>query len=331
MRNVMHDWVRNAQAMEWPDRPGLRRLTASAIAWITVLTLSLGTATSACGADPGQRTFASPEIAAGALAKAWHSGSRAALLSIFGPAGVKLVISGDPVAEKSIRARLASAYDSLHRIEMDKPNHAYLIIGNEEFQFPIPLVRQAGSWHFDTKAGEEKILVRRIGRNELNAIRVCRTYVQAQREYAADNSRSNGLHEFATKIVSSEGRQDGLYWPAKAGERESPFGPLIARAAAKGYHVAGGDTRLPFHGYYFKILTRQGANAPGGSSDYIDHGHMLKGFALVAYPAKYGSSGIMTFVVNQYGIIYEKDLGPNTDEIARQMTAYDPDHTWKTP
>lgn len=331
MRNVMPDRSRNAGAVGCPSQPKRPKLSALAIVWAATLALAPGMSTFASAAEPSQRTFASPEMAAAALAKAWHSGSRAALLKIFGPAGVKLVISGDKVAEKAIRARLASAYDSLHRIERDRPNHAYLIIGKKGFQLPIPLVRQAGAWHFDTKAGEEKILERRIGRNELNAIRVCRTYVEAQREYAGDNSRDNGLHEYATKIVSSEGRHDGLYWPTKAGERESPFGPLIARANAEGYGVTSANTRLPFHGYYFKILTRQGSNAPGGALDYIAHGHMVKGFAMVAFPAKYGSSGIMTFVVNQYGIIYEKDLGPQTGEIARQMTVFDPDHTWKTP
>lgn len=298
---------------------------------VAMLVLSLGVSLAAYGSASTQRTFASPEMAADALAKAWHNGSRAALLEIFGQAGIKLVVSGDVVAEKAVRARLASAYDTLHRIEMDDADHAHLIIGREEFPFPIPLVRKASAWYFDTSAGEEDILVRRIGRNELNAIRLCRTYVEAQREYASSDSQGGGLHAFAMKIVSSEGKHDGLYWPAKAGEKESPLGPLAARAAAEGYGMASADTRMPFHGYYFKILTRQGADAPGGVIDYIFHGHMVKGFALVVFPAKYGSSGIMTFVVNQYGIIYEKDLGPRTEEIVRQMTAYDPDPTWKTP
>lgn len=309
------------------DRRWLPGQVSRVGAWVTMLVLSLAVSLTAYGGASGQRTFTSPEMAADALAKAWHSGSRAALLEIFGPAGIKLVVSGDVVAEKTVRARLASAYDTLHRIDMDDANHAHLFIGREEFPFPIPLVRQDGAWRFDTKAGEEEILVRRIGRNELNAIRLCRTYVEAQREYAA----SDGLHAFATRIVSTEGRHDGLYWPAKAGEKESPLGPLVARAAAEGYGLANTGARIPFHGYYFSILTRQGAEAPGGAMDYIDHGQMVKGFALVAFPAKYGSSGIMTFVVNQYGIIYEKDLGPRTGEIARQMTAYDPDPTWKTP
>jgi Protein of unknown function (DUF2950) len=307
--------------------PGLPRVGV----WVTMLVLSLGVPLAAYGGTSGQRTFATPEMAADALAKAWHNGSRAGLLEIFGPAGIKLVVSGDVVAEKAARARLASAYDTLHRIDMDDASHAHLIIGRDEFPFPIPLARESGAWHFDTKAGEEEILVRRIGRNELNVIRLCRTYVLAQREYAASDSQGNGLHAFATRIVSSEGRHDGLYWPAKAGEKESPLGPLVARAAAEGYGMASADTRMPFHGYYFRILTRQGADAPGGAMDYIDHGHMVKGFALVAFPAKYSSSGIMTFVVNQYGIIYEKDLGPRSAEIARRMAAYDPDPTWKTP
>jgi Protein of unknown function (DUF2950) len=331
MRNVIRDQGGNPVTTECQDRRWLPGQAARVGAWVAMLVLSLAVSLTAYGGASGQRTFASPEMAADALAKAWHNGSRAALLEIFGPAGIKLVVSGDVVAEKAVRARLASAYDSLHRIDMDDANHAHLIIGREEFPFPIPLVRQAGAWRFDTKAGEEEILVRRIGRNELNAIRLCRTYVQAQREYATSDSQGDGLHAFATSIVSTEGSHDGLYWPAKAGEKESPLGPLVARATAAGYGMANAGARTPFHGYYFRILTRQGADAPGGAMDYIDHGHMVKGFALIAFPAKYGSSGIMTFVVNQYGIIYEKDLGPRTEVIARQMTAYDPDPTWKTP
>jgi hypothetical protein len=204
-----------------------------------------------------------------------------------------------------------------------------LSIGKDDFPYPIPLVKEGSVWHFDTKAGEEEILDRRIGHNELIAIEVCHAYVEAQREYAAKNASSSGKGEYAQRLHSSAGAHDGLYWAAAAGADESPFGPLVASAEAQGYGTNAAGIRTPYHGYYFRILKRQGASAPGGAKDYVVNGHMTGGFAMVAFPAKYGDAGVMSFIVNQTGIVFEKNLGPGTDVSARQITAYDPDESWQ--
>ena len=204
-----------------------------------------------------------------------------------------------------------------------------IVLGKEEWPYPIPLVKQGAAWRADVKAGAEQIIDRRIGRNELNAIEVCRAYVTAQRGYAAKDRLGDGLREFAQRIASSEGKQDGLYWPTATGGEESPLGPLVVAAEAEGYTARSAEGRAPFHGYFYKILTRQGPSAPGGAQDYLVKRHLTGGFALVAFPPTYGNSGVMTFIVNQQGIVFEKNLGPNTTEIARRMTEYDPDMTWK--
>jgi hypothetical protein len=275
-----------------------------------------------------QRTFSSPEQAAEALAAAWRSGVRSELLAIFGPAADKLVNSGDAVAEKAARERLASTYDEAHRLEAEGAQRTIIVLGKDEWPYPIPLVKQGASWRFDVKAGAEQIIDRRIGRNELNAIEVCRAYVEAQREYAAEDRLGDGVHEFAQRLASSGGKRDGLYWRASEGGEESPLGPLVVAAEAQGYRVASVEGRAPFHGYFYRILTRQGPSAPGGAKDYLVKGHLTGGFALVAFPTTYGDSGVMTFIVNQDGIVYERNLGPNTAEIARRITEYDPDMTW---
>ncbi len=282
-------------------------------------------------AAAGPQTFATPQQAADALAAAWRSNSKPDLAKIFGPAGAKLVASGDEVADKNVKARLAAAYDTQHRIVGLGAQSALLLIGKDGFPFPIPLAkREDNAWYFDTEAGAEEILDRRIGRNELNAIRVCRAYVEAQRDYAAKDRTGTGMPAYATKIASSDAKHDGLYWEAKPGEEPSPLGPLLAAAADEGYSTASGDRMLaPYHGYRYKILTGQGPHAPGKARSYIAGGRMTSGFALVAYPAQYGNSGVMTFIVNQNGIVFEKDLGRNTARIARQMTAYDPDGSWR--
>lgn len=280
---------------------------------------------------PAQQTFATPEQAADALASAWRDNSKPALAKIFGAAGAKLVNSGDAVADRNVQARLAAAYDTQHRIVSLGADRALLVIGKNGFSFPIPLARRdagkAGSaWYFDTQAGTEEILDRRIGRNELDAIGVCRAYVDAQRDYAA---RSQPPGTYAMKIASSTGKHDGLYWPAQAGEPESPFGPLIAAASDQGYRDAGkGAVLAPYHGYRYRILTAQGPHAPGKAHSYIVDGRMTRGYALVAWPAEYGNSGVMTFIVNQNGIVFEKNLGKNTAQLVRKMTAYDPDASW---
>jgi hypothetical protein len=276
-----------------------------------------------------QQTFSSPEAAAEALATAWHHGSKQELLKIFGPAGMRLVSSGDAVAEKAARDRMAAAYDDAHTFQLEGEQNATLILGSAEFPYPIPLVKQGNAWRFDTKAGEQEILDRRVGRNELYAIEVCRTFVDAQREYAANDPMGDGLHEYATKIISSPDKHDGLYWNVSADETDSPLGPLVAKAAAEGYGAASAKSHVPYHGYFYKILTQQGASASGGATDYVIKGHMTGGFALVAFPAKYGDSGIMTFIVNQHGIVFEKNLGVHTLAVARKITEYNPDSSWK--
>ena len=242
-----------------------------------------------------------------------------------GPDGAEIVSSGDPVADASARQRVLEAYDAKHQVVTEGADKAVLIIGQEDWPFPIPLVRKDGSWQFDTAAGREEILYRRIGRNELSAIQACLAYVDAQHEYAEKGVAGNGV--YAQRIVSQPGKKDGLYWPAQSGEDESPLGELAAAAAADGYRA--GQQRTPYHGYYYKVLTRQGPNAPGGALDYVVRGKMIGGFALVAYPAEYGNSGVMTFLVNHQGVVYEKDLGPDTARIASGMTAFNPDGTWR--
>jgi hypothetical protein len=297
---------------------------------LSISLLSLGDASSGLAAQRNGETFASPEQAVQALAAAWHGGRAADLLEIFGPLGQSLVRSGDPVAERNARRRVAALYDQRHRIEHGGGGEAVLVIGNEDWPYPIPIVQQGSGWRFDVKAGAVQILDRRIGRDELNAIAVARAYVEAQREYAAKDPLRSGLREYAQQLASTDGRHDGLYWPAVAGD-ESPFGPLVATAEAKGYPApppaAGG--RVPFEGYYFHILTGQGGQAPGGAKSYLARGHLTGGFALIAFPATWGDSGVMTFVVNQNGIVFEKNLGPDTTGVVRRITSYNPDRSWK--
>ena len=291
----------------------------------------LGGAIPALGKPVGEEAFASPERAAEVLATAWHSGRSSELLKIFGPAGQKLVKSGDPVAERDARQHFAASYDQHHRIERVGEGEAIMVIGNEDWPYPIPIVRHGAAWRFDVRAGVAQVLDRRIGRNELHAIQVARAYVEAQRDYAAKDPMGAGLHEYAQQVASTNGKHDGLYWPAAAGGDESPLGPLVATAATKGYAAppatAGG--RSPLEGYYFRILNGQGSHAPGGAKSYVVNGHMTAGFALIAFPAKWGDSGVMTFLVNQNGIVFQKSLGPDTANLARKITAYDPDRSWK--
>jgi Protein of unknown function (DUF2950) len=207
---------------------------------------------------------------------------------------------------------------------MEEADKAVLVIGNEEWPFPIPLVRKDDSWQFDTAAGREEILARRIGRNELNTIEACLAFVDAQQEYAEKGIGGNGV--YAQRIVSQPGKKDGLYWPAASGEDESPLGDLAASAAAEGYRA--GQQRMPYHGYYYRVLTRQGPSALGGAIDYVVRGKMIGGFALVAYPAEYGNSGVMTFVVNHQGVVFQKDLGLSTARVSGAMTTFNPDQSW---
>lgn len=275
-----------------------------------------------------QQGFASAQQAVVSLVAAVQHDDDSALLAILGPNAQDLVASGDPVADRNSRTRFLEVFGEMHRLEEEVEDRALLIIGNKDYPFPIPIRRHREAWAFDTAAGREEILNRRIGRNELHTIEVMRAYTAAQREYAS--SKHNGDQPmFAQKLTSSEGRKDGLYWPVAEGEEESPFGPLIARATEEGYTGAlDEDPPEPFHGYFFKILKAQGPHARGGSFDYVAGGRMVLGFAMVAYPAKYEASGVMTFIVNQEGVIFEKDLGEETADKALAMTDFDPDESW---
>jgi hypothetical protein len=274
-----------------------------------------------------QRRFASLEEASNALVAALRTGDQKALLEVLGEDGKGLISSGDPVADRRTRERFVAAYDEQHRFEAGG-GKVVLIVGRDDFPFAIPIVPEGPWWHFDTAAGREEILNRRIGRNELHAIQVALAYVDAQREYYARDPDRDGLLHYAGTFASSPGKRDGLYWPTNAGEPPSPLGPLVAQARSEGYSKHSPDP-VAYWGYYYRILTAQGKNAPGGAYDYLAHGRLMGGFALVAYPAQYGVSGVMTFIVNHDGVVYQKDLGARTAVMARAIKAFDPDSTWK--
>jgi Protein of unknown function (DUF2950) len=282
-------------------------------------------ATSAYARD--QRTFKTPDDAAAALVQAVRINDDRGILSVLGPDGSQIASSGDPTEDKAKREEFVSAYDAKHQLTMEGNDKAVLVIGRDDFPFPVPLVRTSGAWRFDTAAGRQEILSRRIGRNELNTIQACLAYYDAQHEYAEKDRIGAGVRAYAQRIVSQPGKKDGLYWPASQGD-ESPLGELVANAASDGYSIGGG--RAPFHGYYYKILTKQGPAAKGGELDYVVRGNMIGGFALVAWPAVYGNSGIMTFVVNHDGVIYQKDLGTRTSRVAERMNSFDPGSGWET-
>jgi len=281
---------------------------------------------------PPQRVFSSAEQAVEALIAAQSDDKLGELSRILGPGGYKLVHSGDPVADRNHRARFVAAYDTAHRIEYEDEAKAVLVVGADDWPLPIPLIRAGSHWRFDTRAAEQEIINRRVGHNELSVIEVCRAYVEAQREYAALAVAAGGRPEYAQHFGSRPGTHDGLYWPTKAGEPSSPLGPLLAQARAGGY---GTDSVVampqPYHGYYFRILTRQGASAPGGAKDFVVDGRMTGGFALIAYPAAHGNSGVMTFIVSQDGIVFERNLGPDTTALALRIEEFDPGTSWHAP
>ena len=318
----------------WSEGPVMRERRAKPsqvlrrrlVGIVLVLFLSASWILPASGAIT-QRRFASLDEAAQALVNAARAGDRKAMLAILGEDGKGLISSGDEVADRNAGARFVAEYDAKHQFE-GGGGKVVLVVGRDDFPFPIPLVPDGPSWRFDTAAGREEIINRRIGQNELYAIQTCLAYVDAQREYyALDPDRDAALH-YAQKITSSPGKRDGLYWPTKAGEASSPLGPLVARARAEGYSRRA-DGPVAYWGYYYRILTAQGKDAPGGAYGYLAHGRLMGGFALVAFPATYGVSGVMTFIVNQDGLVYQKNLGSNTTAIARAMREFNPDSTWK--
>jgi len=285
---------------------------------------------SAATAKAQPKSFASPEEAVKALVDAMKTGDKAELSVLFGPGSESLISSGDDVEDKAEREKFLRNYEEKNSLEKKGDDEAILLVRKDDWPFPIPIRRKGSAWAFDTKAGKEEILNRRIGRNELNTIDVLEAYVVAQREYATKDWDGDGVYPYAQKIASTPGRKDGLYWEAREGEDPSPFGPLASRAAREGYTRKGKSEKpSPYYGYYFKILKAQGKHAPGGAYDYVVKGNMILGFGLVAYPATYGSSGIMTFIVNQEGVVYQKDLGKSTAKTAVGMKRYDPDPTWK--
>ena len=298
------------------------RVAAALIAWAS-LALSGCTA-----ATPAQRTFASPEEAVRALNDAVKAGRLDDVVAIFGAEGKELVDSSDAATARQNREIFVAAVAERWRLEEQGADTRVLVIGNEDWPFPVPLIKDGNAWRFDTAAGKEEVLSRRVGRNELAAIRICGAYVNAQHLYAARAHDGKPAGLFAQSFRSDRGRQNGLYWPAARGEKPSPLGDLVAQAAEEGTPVGQGKEPAPFHGYFFKIVTRQGAAAPGGARDYIANGGMSGGFALVAWPAQYDVTGVMTFVVNQDGSVRQKDLGPDTASAARALGDYNPDDTW---
>ena len=282
------------------------------------------------GSAQAARQFASPEDAVKTFIGAVKAGNIADLVAILGAEGKELIESSDPATARQNRRVFTVAVGEHWHLEDAAPNRKTLVIGNEGWPFPVPLVKEESGWRFDAAAGSEEIIARRIGRNELAAIATVRAYVTAQRRYAEQPHDGNPAGAHASKFASDPGKENGLYWPATAGQKRSPLGDLVAQAAAEG--PAGARDRSqpsPFHGYYFKILTGQGPAARGGQKQYVVKGLMSGGFALVAWPARYDETGVMTFVVNQDGIVHEKDLGPETDAAARKMSVYDPDQSWR--
>lgn len=323
-------------------------LTAVFTAFLFLAVNFFGAASAAHAQTPPQTTYSSPGEAMQALVAAVKDKDRSALAAIFGPDHEQL-LSGDEVEDANDLNDFAEAVNESVQLQKVNDSKYTVVVGKESYPLPIPIVQKDGKWLFDTKAGLDEILNRRIGENELSAINTCRAYAIAQWEYFTEGDWDNdGVAEYAQKFISSPGQHNGLYWETAEGEKPSPLGNLVAAAQAEGYgpgprrssarERSANDAsqegrpahpRAPYHGYYFKILKSQGPHAPGGQYSYIINGNMIAGYALIAYPDKWGNSGVMTFIVNQQGRVYQKDLGPDTVKLAAAITAYDPDASWK--
>ena len=275
----------------------------------------------------GQKTFSSPDEASRALIRAVQAGDEKDLLEIFGPEGKEIISSGDKVEDKKSRDAFAEKYQRMNRLVEEPDGTVRLYVGAENWPMPIPLVNRKDAWYFDTSAGKEEILFRRIGRNEIATIGVLRELVAAQKEYYS-KTLDDSVKQYAQKFISDQGKHNGLYWNASNRETESPIGPLLAYASSEGYAKKLSSLPSPFQGYYFRVLMRQGKHASGGAKNYIVNGKMTRGFAFLAYPAQYANSGMMSFIINQDGILYQKDLGPKTADLANALDEYDPDKTW---
>jgi len=319
---------KNTLPMKTNSLTGWRRILSLASGLgLTCLTLTLPVRASA--AD--EQNFATPQEAIKALVAAARNNDTNAIRLIFGPAGHELISPDVVQATEEFKLFVQGLAEKTQLVNNSESN-ATLELGVDGWPFPIPLVKEGAQWHFDTAAGSEEILARRIGRNEMGALNVCNAYVVAQREYASEDRMGDGVLAYAQFLRSTPGTHDGLFWPTnQPGEELSPLGPLVAQARVEGYHRTStmlNDEQAPYHGYYFKILTRQGKHAPGDKYNYIINGRMIAGFALVAWPAEWGNTGVMTFVVNQSGVVFQKNLGPKTVKIASAITTYDPDGTW---
>lgn len=290
------------------------------------LALALLLQGAAYAVPPGQKSFESLDDAVNALVGGFRAQDQKTLLEILGPKGRAVISSGDKVADRTAYEQFVASYDRKHRLE-GGGGKVVLYVGDDDYPVPIPLVPDGPRWFWDTDAGDDEILFRRVGRNELATIQVCLAYVDAQREYYS-RDRGAGMLEYAQRLDSTKGKRDGLFWETRPGERPSPIGPLVAEARAAGYIKPEPGKRTPYHGYLYRMLFAQGPEAPGGAYNFVVKGHMIGGFALVAFPATYAVSGITTFIVSHDGIVYQKDLGPNTAQLANAMKAYNPDKTW---
>jgi len=312
--------------------PSASPLTSTRVLTITllavVMTVMLLVAPTSFAQQSNEKTFASPGAAVLALYNAAKNHDDQAAAAIFGSNSNDILHTGDAVADKNMATEFVTRYDKMHRVVLEQDGNATLYIGAENWPFPIPMVKNSsGAWYFDTEAGKKEILYRRVGRNENDAIDILHSLVDAQMDYASTPHDGGAAGQYALKFISDDGKQNGLYWKTTDSEDPSPIGPLLVSAAGEGYAMKQGQP-APYHGYYYRMLTKQGAAAKGGAKDYVVNGQMTKGFAFVAYPAEYRNSGVMTFIVNQDGLVYEKDLGADTAKLAAAMTEYNPDKSW---
>lgn len=294
----------------------------------TVLILLTSLALTACARKP--QNFESPEAAVQALVEAAQADSNRALLKVLGKEAEPIVESGDAVADKNSREGFLEAYKAANSLDKSVPDSITLEVGQDKWPFPIPIVSDGGKWHFDSPTGVDELINRRVGANELDTIQSCLAYADAQREYYMSNPEKSPLLHYAGRLVSTEGKKDGLFWPAAENEEQSPLGEGFAQARAEGYELKDGTMKgVPFHGYIYRLLKKQGPNAPGGAYDYVVNGELLGGFAAIAFPAEYGNSGVMTFMVSHDGVVYSKDLGPETAKLALAVDTFDPGPDWK--
>jgi Protein of unknown function (DUF2950) len=311
------------------DLMSLRTRRIAVTAWLPLLTLVISLAACSKSDKPSLKVFATPEDAGNALLAAVKSGDQTALLAIFGPDSKELISSGDAVQDKNNGTAFRDRYEVMHRWRKMGDGAQTLLVGADNFPFPIPLKKNdAGQWFFDTAAGKQEVLNRRVGRNELAIIDVCKAVADAQAEYFSQFHDGATSKQYALKFISDPGKQNGLYWPSPAGQPQSPLGPLAAFATSEGYNVKT-DAHTPFHGYYFHTLKGQTSKAPSGAKNYMVDGKMVNGFAFVAYPAEYGNSGVMTFMINQDGVVLQKDFGKTTIATATAMSEFDPDPGWR--